>query len=131
MRPMHRAVAIAVGMLCVPPVAWAEAVGSPAGVVKKGKWVMGASGGGTVARQFDNTGEATVYQAGHYRGYGLTDWLSLYGKLGVAYLQIDDPAIIKPNDSNSNNQFGANALVSVQTKARFWQRADWGLEQLK
>ncbi|GEM_PF-2809594 len=100
---------------------WAEAVGSPASVLKKGQWSMSASGGALQGRSLSGQGKATVYQGGHARGYGLTDWLSLYGKLGLARITVDDPTILKTNDSSSSNSFGANLFAAVQLKSRLWQ----------
>lgn len=124
----NRALYLVIGALCVPALVWGEGMGSPAGIVKKGKWVMGLSGGGVSGREFTGSAEATTYGIGHYRGYGLTDWLTFYAKIGGAYVEIDDPSIIKVNDVSTLNRFGTNILSSAQLKARFWQRPHWGLE---
>ena len=107
---------------------WAEAVGSPASILKKGKWVMNASGGALLDRALDGQAKATLWHLGHARGYGLTDWLSVYGKLGIARLEIDDPTIIKVNDASSSNSFGTNVFASVQLKTRLWQHLPTGFE---
>ena len=107
---------------------WAEAVGSPASILKKGKWVMGASGGAVPSRTLHGDAEARLYHGGHARGYGLTDWLSIYGKIGVAHLEVDDPAIIKPNNTSSTNSFGFNLFTEAQVKARLWRHARTGFE---
>lgn len=123
-----RVLSLVICLLGLPGSLWAEAVGSPASILKKGKWVMGLSGGGLFGREFKGDAQATLYQAGHYRGYGLTDWLSIYGKIGLAYLEVDDAAIVKVNDSSTINRFGINVLSSVQLKSRLWQHKTWGLE---
>src|SRR3989338_2963447 len=71
------------------PVAFAEPIGSPASILKKGKWMMGLAVSASPERALDG-GDATVYAVGHSRGYGLTDWLSLYGKIGGASPQGDE-----------------------------------------
>ncbi len=107
---------------------WAEAVGSPASILKKGKWAMSASGGAVPNRTLHGDAEARLYQGGHARGYGLTDWLSVYGKIGVAHLEVDDPTIIKPNNTSSTNSFGFNLFTQAQIKARVWQHVPTGFE---
>jgi hypothetical protein len=99
----------------------ADTIGSPAGVLKKGQWFMGAGGGRIADRKLDGGAEATAYQLGHVRGYGLTDWLSVYGKLGVAYLEIDDPSIKKRDDLSTTNRFGVNVLSGGELQVRLWQ----------
>ena len=119
---------LGVGVLvCQTSAAFAEAVGSPASILKKGKWVMGLGGGALLERELSGGAEATVYQGGHYRGYGLTDWLSLYGKIGLAYVEVEDASIKKTNDPSTTNSFGRNFLSSVQAKIRFFrhERFDW------
>ena len=115
-------------VLWSPCAVWAEAVGSPASILKKGQWVMGLGGGGLFGRDMKGSAKATLYQGGHFRGYGLTDWLSIYGKIGLAYLEVDDGTILKKTSGASSvNRFYFNALSSVQMKARMWQNAtqDW------
>lgn len=123
------AVYLVVGALCVPAAARAEGLGSPSGVTKKGKWVMGVSGGGSSGREMSGSGEATTYGVGHYRGYGVTDWLTAYVKVGGAYVEIDDPTIVTSVAAPAaSHNFGGNILSGVQLKARLWQRPEWGLE---
>ncbi len=98
----------------------AEAVGSPASILKKGRWVMGLGGGGA-QRDLKGDAEARVIQGGHFRGYGLTDWLSLYGKIGIASLEVDDPAIIKTTTPSTTNDFGLTVLTSAQVKLRLYE----------
>jgi hypothetical protein len=101
----------------------AEPVGSPASILKKGQWAMGLGGGAVLDRELDGSAKALVYHGGHFRGYGLTDRLSLYGKLGLAYLEVDDASIKKTKSSSTQNSFGRNLLSSVQLKGRLWQNA--------
>lgn len=110
-------------LLLTAGLAFAEAVGSPASILKKGQWVMGGGGGGLLGRALSGDANATIYQAGHFRGYGLTDRLSLYGKLGAAYLEIDDPAVQTATSPSSIHSFGAGLLVSVGAKGRLWRSA--------
>jgi hypothetical protein len=108
---------------------WAEEVGSPAGILKKGQWAMEAGGGAVLGRELKPGGsKATMYQLGHRRGFGLTDWLSLYGKIGAAYLEVKDPSIKRPSTPSSTVRFNGAVLVDVQLKSRFWRHAKTGLE---
>jgi hypothetical protein len=113
--------------LCRTSEVYGEAVGSPASILKKGQWVMGLGGGGFLDRGLRGGAETTGYQLGHFRGYGLTDRLSFYGKIGGAYLEVDDASIKKVNELSSTHRFGAAVLVSVGLKARIWENAkkDW------
>ena len=106
----------------------AEAVGSPASILKKGKWVMGLGGGSVSDRDFKGSAQVSLLQGGHYRGFGLTDWLSLYGKVGAAYIEVDDPSIHRTNTRETTNNFEANLLTSVQLKTRLFERKDWDVE---
>lgn len=114
-------------MLCHAPDLSAEAVGSPAGILKKGKWVMGL-GGGFLERNLKGDAKAKVSQGGHFRGYGLTDWLSVYGKIGLAYLSVDDPSIVKASEVLTTNDFDFNVLSSVQLKGRLFEHKKTGWE---
>ena len=109
-----------------PPVD-AEAVGSPSSILKKGKWVMGL-GGGAMGRHLKGVADALVFQGGHFRGYGLTDWLSVYGKVGGASLEVDDSTIVKLQDPSTQNSFGGNILFSVQAKGKLLEHKRWGWE---
>jgi len=113
--------------LGAPPALDAESVGSPASILKKRQWAMGAGGGALLARKMKGDADVAVYQLGHFRGYGLTDWLSIYGKIGGASIKVDDPSIKRPTDSSTTHRFGLNVLSSVQLKGRIWQNAkqDW------
>ena len=95
----------------------AESMGSPAGILKKGRWTMGLGGGALVDRGMELAGssspEATIYHGGHFRGYGLTDWLSLYGQIGGASLEV--------TDGTTTNDFGGVLLLSAQVRGRFWR----------
>ena len=105
----------------------AEAVGSPASILKKGKWVMGL-GGGFLERNLKGDAKAKVSQGGHFRGYGLTDWLSVYGKIGLGYLSVDDPSIVKTGDVLTTNDFDSNVLSSVQVKGKLFEHKKTGVE---
>ena len=107
-------------MLAHPGGVWAESVGSPSSILKKGKWSFGVGGGALAGRDVGTDVTAAVYQVGHFRGYGLTDWLSIYGKIGVAYLQVDDPSI-KKKDGSTEHRFDANVLSSVQLKGKLFE----------
>lgn len=107
--------------LCHATSASAEAIGSPASILKKGKWTFGLGGSALPDRDLKGDATATVYQFGHFRGYGLTDRLSIYGKIGVAYLEIEDSSIKKRTSASATNQFDANVLSSVQLKGRLFE----------
>jgi len=115
------------GVIGVMMVLWgscpvdAEPVGSPASILKKGKWFMGAGTSLLAKRNLKGNTEAAAYQGGHVRGYGLTDRLSLYGKLGLAHFEVDDGSIKKKNDLSTTNGFGLNVVSGVQIKSRFFE----------
>ena len=114
-------------LLAAPAALQAEAVGSPANILKKGKWVMGLATGTVWDRTLKGGGKARLFQVGHYRGFGLTDWLSVYGKIGAAYLEVDDVTIVKARSHDPVNSFGTNVLTTVQLKTRLFEdlRRDW------
>ncbi|MBI3011954.1 MAG: hypothetical protein HYY58_05655 [Candidatus Omnitrophica bacterium] len=112
---------LAAASLCHATSASAEAVGSPASILKKGKWTFGLGGSALPARDLNGGATATMYQFGHFRGYGLTDRLSIYGKIGVAYLEVEDSSIKKRSSSSATNRFDANVLSSVQLKGRLFE----------
>ena len=110
----------------IPPL-FAESVGSPASILKKGKWIMGLAGGRTSGREMSGDAETKLSHGGHYRGYGLSDRVSVYLKLGGAFIEIDDPAIKKTNDLDTTNSFGTNFMTGVALKTKLFesQRGKW------
>ena len=118
---------LAASAVCHAPGALAESVGSPASILKKGQWVMGMVMDVLSRRSLRAGSEATVYQGGHARGYGLTDWLSLYGKIGAGHIEVDDASIRKRDDPSTTNRFGTNLLAGVQLKAKLFEsrRKTW------
>lgn len=125
-RWMWRAAALS-GVVGCASWAFAEPVGSPAGILKKGKWAMGLGGSG-LQRGLTGSSEALIYQAGHFRGYGLTDRLSLYGKIGGAYLEVEDPSILTTDSPTGKHSFGAGVMVGVGLKGKIWESATKGWE---
>ena len=121
---------LAAAIVCHPaPAVRAEAVGSPASILKKGKWVLGLASSFVPSRSMKGDAKATVYGGGHARGYGLTDWLSVYGKIGGAFIEVDDPSITKKGDNPSTkNSFGGNLLTSLQVKTRLFEHKRTGVE---
>ena len=106
-------------MCCHPQELAAEAVGSPASILEKGQWVMGLGGGVLVGKGFKGGADATSYQLGHFRGYGLTDRLSIYGKIGGALLSVEDSSIVKQDKSTTHNFRGV--LGGVALKGKLWE----------
>jgi len=121
-------VTLVVGLGIASEPVFAAAVGSPASVLKKGKWIMALSGTGVQGRDLNGNASVTAYGFGHMRGFGLTNWLSVYGMIGAGYLEVDDPSIIKVNDTSTTNRFGANILVTGQLKTRIWRSANHNWE---
>ena len=109
-------------LLCGMPEAHADDSGSPSSILRKGEWAFGLDFAALVDRglQFEGDVKGHIFKAGHYRGYGLTDWLSIYGRLGAGYLEVKDDV--------ATNSFGAAFLFSTQLKARFWQNASKDME---
>ena len=118
------AVLIAFVLVAQPPTLRAESTSSPAMILKKKKWAMGLGTGALLKRGLSGGADMTVYQGGHFRGYGLTEWLSVYGNIGGAYLSVDDGSIQLPNETSSMHSFGAGLLVSGGLKARLWESAN-------
>ena len=114
-------------VLCRAPNLSAEAIGSPASILKRGKWAMGL-GGGFLERNLKGDAKARVSQGGHFRGYGLTDWLSVYGKIGAAYLAVDDPSIVKASEVSTTNNFNFNVFSGVQLKGKLFEHEKTGWE---
>src|SRR3989338_8314618 len=110
-------------LLCRVSCSFAESVGSPAGILKKGKWVVGLAGGGTAGREMSGDAETKITHGGHYRGYGLSDRVSVYLKLGAASIEIDDPAIKKVNDLDSTHSFGTNFMTGLALKTKLFESA--------
>jgi hypothetical protein len=108
-------------LLCRVPFSFAESVGSPASILKKGQWVMGLAGGGTKGREMNGEAETHITHGGHYRGYGLSDRVSVYLKLGAAFIEIDDPAIKKTNDLDPRNSFGTNFMTGLALKTKLFE----------
>ena len=130
-RPTHPVIFLALLaalLLSDIPLAFAETVGSPSSILKKGKWVMGLAGGGTPGREMSGDAETTITHGAHYRGYGLSDRLSVYLKLGAAYLEIDDPAIKKTNDLDTTNSFGTNFMTGLALKAKLFESTKYRWE---
>ena len=115
--------AVACALMAPPSSLRAESVGSPAAVLGKKRWAMGAEGGALLDRGLTGAAEVTAYQAGHFRGYGITDWLSVYGSIGGAYLNVDDAAIQLTQSTSTSHSFGAGLLVSGGIRARLWESA--------
>ena len=126
MIPMRRGmiVGVVLAVLCAPGDGWADANGSPASILKKGQWVFGLGGGTMVERGLTGGPETTVNRIGHFRGYGLTDRISLYGTVGGGFIQVTDPSV----PTTVSDDFGLGLLLAAQAKARFWRHHDSGLE---
>ena len=107
------------------PAVYAEPVGSSAGVLRKGQWLFGLNAGGVLGRGAKGSGDPQegLYSATHFRGYGLTDWLSLFGKVGWAYLRVNDGQAL-----TGANDFGSNLLLGAQVKGRLWHNVKHDLE---
>ena len=115
-------VILAIVLFCsVVPCVLAEPVGSPASILKKKQWIFGLSGGGIFGRGMQGGSDINIYSIGHYRGYGLTDRISAYLKLGVGWMSAADAI------SNLDQSMGANVMASAQLKTRLWQdkRQKW------
>ena len=117
-----------VGLLGPMPEGLAGGVGSPSSILKKGQWAFGASSSSVVERNVENSSggsNAVAFGGNHFRGYGLTDRLSLYGSLGATRLKItDSPTKI---DNSTEHSFSGAIMVSGQLKGRLWQRPEQDL----
>lgn len=115
--------AVTLVLLCEPSRSHAEAIGGPA-KVEKGQWILGLGGGGLRKRRMKGTADASLYEATHFRGYGLTNRLTLYGDVGAAYITVNDSAV----PSGVEKDFGANLFAAVQLKMKLWEHVRYGLE---
>ena len=100
----------------------AASVGSPAGVLRKGQWAMGLKAGGASrdVTKSDLQAKAELVEGGHFRGYGLTDWLSLYAGVGAAHLRVKESPV--------TDSFGTNVALNGQVKSRLWESKRFGVE---
>ena len=105
--------------LLVARTAYAEPSGSPSRILERGQWEMGLGGGGLWKRAMKGGAKVSVFEGSHTRGYGLTNHVSLYGKIGGAYVGNDDPSI----PTNVSNGFGANLILGGQLTANLWHTA--------
>ncbi len=108
----------------------AETVGSPASILKKGQWVFGLSGGSVAERKLVGGGSPSLkllmHRLVHFRGYGLTNWLSVYGKVGAAYMEAKIPQ--EPILTKENGRFDLNRLFGGQVKIKMWHNQKRDLE---
>lgn len=111
---------VVVCMLAPLPATMADPIGSPASSLRKGQWMFGLGSGGVLGRGAKGAGdpEEGLYYIEHVRGYGLTDWLSLYGKVGWAYLRVTDGT-----SASGAHDFGSNLRLGAQLKTRLWHHA--------
>ena len=115
--------AVTLVLLCEPSRSYAEAIGGPA-KVEKGQWVLGLGGGGLRKRQMKGGADASLYEGAHFRGYGLTERLTLYGDIGAAYITVNDSAV----PSTVGRGFGTNLFATGQLKLKLWENIRHGLE---
>ncbi len=99
--------------------AYAEPSGSPSRILQKGQWEMELGGSGLSQRTMKGGAKVTVYAGSHARGYGLTNRISIYGKIGAAYARTDDSSI----PTNISNSFGTNLILGGQLNANLWRTA--------
>jgi len=121
-RSVNLGVALLLGCLLQASTSDAASVGSPAGVLRKGQWAMGLKAGGALrdVTKSDLHAKAELVEGGHFRGYGLTDWLSLYAGVGAAYLGVKNSPV--------TDSFGANVALNGQVKSRLWESKRFGVE---
>ena len=105
--------------LLVASATYAEPSGSPSRILEKGQWGMGIGGGGLWKRVMKGGAKVSVYEGSTTRGFGLMDRVSLYGKIGGAYVGNDDPSI----PTNVSNSFGTNLVLGGQMNANLWKTA--------
>ncbi len=122
-RPFVVSLAWSLGLL-VARAAYAEPSGSPSRILEKGQWAFDLGGSGLWKRAMKGGAKVSVYEGSHARGYGLTNRVSLYGKIGGAYVGNDDPSI----PTNVSNGFGTNLVLGGQLNANLWKTATSGWE---
>ena len=118
-------IALLVGAPALP--LYGAAVGSPAGRLEKGQWMFGADADGWGRKLIlgGETQDAVVATGSHFRGYGLTEWLSVFARIGGAYMRVKDPGVTTRDATDS---FGGNVLLGAGMKARLWHAPRHQLE---
>lgn len=113
------------------PQAQAAPVGSPASLLKKGQWDFAIEGGYIYRRPIttnkDNSDdyEVSMWNGWHSRSYGLTDRISIKGKIGGAYGYIYDNL---PNTTAPKTSLSGGLLLGLQTKGILYQDKASGIE---
>ncbi len=117
-------VVLILAVWCQARPAQAQSVGSPASTLKEGQWILGVDAGGLQRTLGSHNAKGSFVGGGHFRGYGLTDSLSLFGEVGGGYLLFKDPAF---TGTGQSNRFGGVVLLSAQVKQKLWENAahDW------
>ena len=98
---------------------YAESFGTLATTLKKGQWMLNLEGSGTINRDLKYEGgkvKSQSWGAYHARGYGLTDRINVFAKIGYQDLnKIDpNPFITYQDDQVDNLKGGVSFGVSLK-----------------
>ncbi|MFC1698514.1 hypothetical protein ACFL1I_00950 [Candidatus Omnitrophota bacterium] len=107
----------------------AAPVGSPASLLKKGDWNFSLGGGYVYERPLE-TGGAKDYHANltygyHSRSYGITDRLSITGKIGGSYGYLYDETTVVGGTETS---LSGGLALGIQLKGIVYEHKDSGWE---
>jgi len=110
--------------------AQAAPVGSPASLLKKGQWDFAVEGGGYLsARPMESSGspdyEVSLWYGYHSRSYGLTDRLTITGKVGGSYGYIYDETT---PGAQIKTSLSGGLVLGAQLKGTILENKALGLE---
>lgn len=116
---------------CCIGVVQAAQVGCPASLLKKGQWDFAIEGGYIHERPMESEGNPNYHvnigYGSHSRSYGLSDRLTITGRIGGSYGYIYDETITTGQPGAKTSLSGGLAL-GVQLKGIIWDDKDKALE---
>jgi hypothetical protein len=95
---------------------WADSFGTLSSTLKKGQWMMSLEGYGALDRDLKYSGgtvDAIYWGIYHGRGYGLTDRISIFGKVGYHDLDVDPNPFKNKEESLKGGMAGGLYLKGV------------------
>ena len=111
-------------------VAQAAPVGSPASLLEKGQWDFALEGGGYISRRpMKSSGsgdyEVSIGQGYHSRSYGLTERLTITGRIGGTYGYIYDKSV---SSTEQKTSLSSGLGLGIQLKGIIFENKDKGFE---
>lgn len=110
-------------------VAQAAQVSCPASLLKKGQWDFAIEGGYIHERPMESEGNSNYHvdlgYGCHSRSYGLTDRLTITGRIGGSFGYLYDETIA---GVESKTSLSGGLALGAQLKGIIWENKDRGLE---